>query len=66
MFDPSGPAVLGRDECLALLASARLGRVVFTTRGLPAVEPVKFRYRDEAVYFATDAGGSPRLLHSRP
>ena len=33
---------LSRDECLALLASAAVGRMVFTASALPAVVPVTF------------------------
>lgn len=51
MLDPSGQEVLDRAECLALLATAEVGRVVFTTRGLPAVQPVKFLYGRDAVWF---------------
>lgn len=55
MLDPSGLEVLGRAECLALLATARVGRLVFTARGLPAVQPVKFVCRQEAVWFPAQA-----------
>lgn len=55
MSDPSGLEILGRDECFALLASATLGRVVFTARGLPAVQPVKFHYHDQSLYFPAQA-----------
>ena len=33
---------LGRDQCLELLASAPVGRIVYTERALPAVVPVTF------------------------
>ena len=45
------PEVLDRAECLRLLATARYGRVVYTVRGLPAVQPVRFVVRDDAVSF---------------
>ncbi|GAA5164682.1 MULTISPECIES: pyridoxamine 5'-phosphate oxidase family protein [Amycolatopsis] len=55
MFDPSGLEVLDRAECLALLATADVGRVVFTSRGLPAVQPVRFCYGQDAVWFPAEA-----------
>lgn len=36
-------AILDRDECLRLLRTVRVGRLVFTEDGLPAVQPVNFR-----------------------
>ncbi|MFB4320577.1 pyridoxamine 5'-phosphate oxidase family protein [Actinomadura sp. 21ATH] len=36
------PETLGREESLALLATVPLGRVAFTDRALPAVQPVDF------------------------
>lgn len=56
MSDPSGAQILADDECFELLASATLGRVVFTARGLPAVQPVRFHYHERAVYFPAQAG----------
>src|SRR5437016_403996 len=55
MLDQSGLEILDRDECLALLATARVGRIVFTARGLPAVQPVKFVCRREALWFPAHA-----------
>ncbi|MTD59436.1 pyridoxamine 5'-phosphate oxidase family protein [Amycolatopsis pithecellobii] len=64
MLDQSGLEILDRDECLALLATAAVGRIVFTTRGLPAVEPVKFLCRRGALWFParaqTDLFGAAR------
>ena len=48
--------VLGRSECLELLAAASVGRVVFTDRGLPVVLPVTFMLEEDAVVFRTDVG----------
>lgn len=42
MVDSSELEALDRSECLALLATARVGRVVFTDRALPAVRPARF------------------------
>ncbi len=55
MLDPFGLEVLGREQCLELLATAGIGRVVFTTRGLPAVQPVRFVLADDAVNFGAPA-----------
>ncbi|WP_236792932.1 pyridoxamine 5'-phosphate oxidase family protein [Amycolatopsis sp. GM8] len=64
MLDPSGLEILDRDECLALLATVRIGRIVFTARGLPAVEPVKVVYDRGALWFPvpvhTDLFGATR------
>lgn len=35
--------ILEREECLDLLHSVRVGRLVFTEHALPAVQPVNFR-----------------------
>ncbi|GAB3586983.1 pyridoxamine 5'-phosphate oxidase family protein [Amycolatopsis endophytica] len=56
MFDPFGLEVLGREQCLSLLATAGIGRVVFTARGLPAVQPVRFVLETAAVIFGAPAG----------
>ncbi|MFB9831947.1 pyridoxamine 5'-phosphate oxidase family protein [Actinoallomurus acaciae] len=43
---PAGPTggngTFGREQCLALLATASIGRIVHTDRALPAVTPVTF------------------------
>jgi nitroimidazol reductase NimA-like FMN-containing flavoprotein (pyridoxamine 5'-phosphate oxidase superfamily) len=41
-LDQSGLQILDEDECRALLARARIGRIVFTHQALPAVQPVNF------------------------
>ncbi|MEU6478057.1 pyridoxamine 5'-phosphate oxidase family protein [Streptomyces sp. NPDC047017] len=47
---------LGRQECLRLLATAPVGRVVYTRQALPAVLPVNFGLDDEgAVLLRTSA-----------
>lgn len=41
---------LNRRQCLDLLQQVRVGRLVFTEDGLPAVQPVNFRlWRDDIV-----------------
>ncbi len=49
---PKGQAleVLNRRQCLDRLDTVRVGRLVFTEDGLPAVQPVNFRlWRDDVV-----------------
>ncbi|MBK1782839.1 pyridoxamine 5'-phosphate oxidase family protein [Prauserella cavernicola] len=58
MLDSFGLEVLHRDECVALLTVADLGRVVFTHHGLPAVQPVRFVLRDGAVFCAVPGGSA--------
>ncbi|MFE9101069.1 pyridoxamine 5'-phosphate oxidase family protein [Actinomadura geliboluensis] len=41
-LDKSGLQPLDQDECRALLAHAVIGRIVFTHRALPAVQPVNY------------------------
>jgi uncharacterized protein len=53
----AGLDVLGRAECLALLATAVLGRIVFTDRSMPAMLPVNFSLWDGALLIRTSAGG---------
>jgi hypothetical protein len=50
--------LLDRQQCLALLRTASLGRVVFTHRAMPAVRPVRFAVVGEAVVFGVPAGSS--------
>lgn len=49
--DAIGLEILSREECLALLASVHVGRVVYTDRALPAIEPVNFVLDDGTVVF---------------
>lgn len=56
MVEMPASGVIGREECLELLASAQIGRVVFTERALPAVQPVNFVVRDDAIVMSTAAG----------
>jgi nitroimidazol reductase NimA-like FMN-containing flavoprotein (pyridoxamine 5'-phosphate oxidase superfamily) len=54
--DSSGLQVLSRQECLRLLSSAPIGRIVFTDRALPAVQPVNFRLDGERIVIRTSIG----------
>lgn len=46
MQDSSGLDVLEPAECMRLLASVAIGRIVFTDRAMPAVLPVRFLLHD--------------------
>ena len=50
------PLDLARDECLRLLATAVVGRLVVTDGALPAAHPVAFLLDDEEVVFRTASG----------
>jgi len=54
--DRNGLEILDRDECLRLLATARLGRVGITSGALPVILPVNFRVVDEQIVFRTAQG----------
>lgn len=56
MFDSAGIEVLDRAECIRLLGSAPVGRVVFTDQALPAVQPVNFALYDGLVIVRTRPG----------
>lgn len=47
---------LSRDECLARLCSARVGRVAVTHRALPAIVPVNYVV-DRGILFRTSSDG---------
>lgn len=49
--------VLNRRQCLDLLQDVRVGRLVFTEDGMPAVHPVNFRMRRDDVIIRV-AGGA--------
>ena len=48
-LDANGLEVLDRDDCLRLMRSVSLGRVVFTDRALPAIQPVHFVFDGDDV-----------------
>jgi nitroimidazol reductase NimA-like FMN-containing flavoprotein (pyridoxamine 5'-phosphate oxidase superfamily) len=56
MFDAAGLEVLDRAECLALLKTQPLGRIVFTDQAMPAVLPVNFSVWDGSLLIRTGAG----------
>jgi hypothetical protein len=55
--DAPAPPQLTRNECLALLASVPVGRIIFTRRALPAVELVNFALDRGEIVIRTDIGG---------
>jgi hypothetical protein len=48
---------LTRDECLRLMASVLVGRVIYTRQALPAVELVNFALDDGDIIIKTDHSG---------
>ncbi|MGE5292055.1 MAG: pyridoxamine 5'-phosphate oxidase family protein [Micromonosporaceae bacterium] len=52
----SSLAPLTREECLTLLATVPIGRLVFTRRALPAIHPVNFVLDGANVIVRTGAG----------
>ncbi|WP_248963225.1 pyridoxamine 5'-phosphate oxidase family protein [Sphaerisporangium perillae] len=55
-IDAAGLLVLSRDECMALLGSTPIGRIVYTDRALPAVQPVNFLLDSTAIVIRTGVG----------
>ncbi|GAA3736688.1 nitroimidazol reductase NimA-like FMN-containing flavoprotein (pyridoxamine 5'-phosphate oxidase superfamily) [Spinactinospora alkalitolerans] len=55
-IDTAGLEVLERQECLWLLAAAPIGRIVFTDRALPAVQPVNFALHGADIIVRTSSG----------
>ena len=55
-FDHAGLEILEPQECLQLLRSVPLGRLVFTQGGLPAVRLVNFCIDGDTIVFASDDG----------
>ena len=56
--DRYGVEVIDRDECLRLVALARLGRIGFTSGALPTVLPVDFRLEGECILVRTARGST--------
>ncbi|MBT2212696.1 MULTISPECIES: pyridoxamine 5'-phosphate oxidase family protein [Actinomadura] len=52
-FDHGGLEILDTDECRALLSRAVIGRIVFTDRALPAVQPVNYALHGTDVVIRT-------------
>jgi hypothetical protein len=50
--------VLDRDDCLALLRTAPVGRLAVTIAAMPMVLPVRFRLADDRVFFRVVRGSA--------
>jgi nitroimidazol reductase NimA-like FMN-containing flavoprotein (pyridoxamine 5'-phosphate oxidase superfamily) len=55
--DGSALQRLSRDECLTLMASVPVGRIIYTRRALPAVELVNFAFDHGDIVIRTDRSG---------
>ena len=55
--DGSALLRLSRDECLTLMASVPVGRIIYTRRALPAVELVNFALDHGDIVIRTDRSG---------
>jgi uncharacterized protein len=55
--DGSALTQLSRDECLMLMASVPVGRIIYTRRALPAVELVNFALDHGDIVIRTDRSG---------
>jgi uncharacterized protein len=55
--DGSALRQLSRDECLTLMASVPVGRIIYTRRALPAVELVNFALYHGDIVIRTDRSG---------
>jgi nitroimidazol reductase NimA-like FMN-containing flavoprotein (pyridoxamine 5'-phosphate oxidase superfamily) len=56
LYDSEGLKILTEQECRELLGTVALGRIVFTDRALPAIQPVTFVISDGDVVILTSAG----------
>ena len=54
--DRNGLEVLGRDECIALLAGVTFGRIAITSNALPVVLPVNYVLLDDRIVIRTGRG----------
>jgi uncharacterized protein len=51
--DANGMQVLSRAEAIALLQTQEIGHLVYTRRALPAVSPVNYAVREDAIWIFT-------------
>lgn len=51
-----------RRECMRLLTTSRIGRLIYTRDALPAVQPVRYLVDDQTIVFCT---GQTRTVRSR-
>jgi nitroimidazol reductase NimA-like FMN-containing flavoprotein (pyridoxamine 5'-phosphate oxidase superfamily) len=57
MFDSVGPEVLDRAACLELLSTIGVGRIVYTERAMPAIQPVPFVLHSDAIVLRARPAG---------
>ena len=59
-MDSDGLALqqLTRDECLQLMASVSVGRIIYTRQALPAVDLVNFAFDNGDIIIKTDHSGN--------
>jgi nitroimidazol reductase NimA-like FMN-containing flavoprotein (pyridoxamine 5'-phosphate oxidase superfamily) len=57
VFDSSGPEVLDRHACLKLLGAVGVGRIVYTERAMPAIQPVPFALHGETIILRASGCG---------
>jgi hypothetical protein len=57
MFDAVGPEVLDRQACLKLLSGVGVGRIVYTERAMPAIQPVPFVLHEETIVLRANVAG---------
>jgi uncharacterized protein len=55
--DGPAPQQLSRDDCLGLMASVSMGRIIYTRQALPAVELVNFALDHGDIVIKTDGDG---------
>ncbi|MEU4803667.1 pyridoxamine 5'-phosphate oxidase family protein [Actinosynnema sp. NPDC023587] len=58
MYDSVGLQVLSREECLRLLGTMAVGRLVYTDQALPVVHPVVYVVDGESVVLRVPEGSS--------
>jgi nitroimidazol reductase NimA-like FMN-containing flavoprotein (pyridoxamine 5'-phosphate oxidase superfamily) len=57
-LDAAGLAVLGREDCLRLLARGGVGRIAVNVGALPMILPVRFAVDDDRVVLCMGAGST--------
>lgn len=55
-IDRAGLRVLTREECLALLTTAEIGRIAISVKALPVILPVRFAMDDDQIVISTHHG----------
>ena len=56
MYDTGGLEILSEEECHRLITATPLGRIVFTDRALPAIQPVNIVIARGEVIIRTSSG----------